>query len=94
MAMATGELLLASLLVVAGTVALIPSVVGINTPQGFIQYFVTSTSNTLGKSPLSGYLSFLEFGVGALLMLSAFYVLRQAAFNLRAADILVKPRES
>lgn len=91
---ALGELLMASLLVVAGTVVLVPSIVGVNTYTGLVQYFTDKTSSVLGGSPLSQYISFIEFGFGVVLMLSAFYSLREAALNLRQAGLSVRPGES
>lgn len=93
LAMAAGELVLASLLVVAGTVVLLPTVVGINTPAGLIQYFAERVYGTVGASPLSQYVSFMEFALGAVLMLSAFYTLRQAALNLREAGLSIRSGE-
>ncbi|MDA4127160.1 MAG: hypothetical protein OK452_08185 [Thaumarchaeota archaeon] len=93
-AIAIGELLVASLLVLAGTVVLVPSVVGINTYAGLVQYFSDRASSVLGGSPLSQYLPFIEFGVGAVLMLSAFFSLREAALNLRQAGLSVRTGES
>jgi hypothetical protein len=92
--MAIGELLLASFLVVVGAATLAPQVAGISTTQGFLQYATSSAATTLTKSPFSAYLPFMEFAIGVVLMLSAFAVLRQAALNLKAADLSVKPRES
>ena len=91
---ALGELVLASLLVVVGTVILVPSVVGVNTYAGLVQYFTDSASGALGGSPLSQYFPFIEFGVGVVLMLSAFFSLREAALNLRQAGLSVRPGES
>ena len=93
-AIAIGELVLASLLVLAGTVVLVPSVVGINTYAGLVRYFTDTASTVLGSSPLSQYLSLIEFGVGVVLMLSAFFSLREAALNLRQAGMSVRPGES
>ncbi len=93
-AIAIGELVIASLLVLAGTVVLVPSVVGVNTYAGLVQYFTERTANILGGSPLSQYLPFIEFGVGVVLMLSAFFSLREAALNLRQAGLSVRTGES
>jgi hypothetical protein len=93
-AIALGELVIASFLVLAGTVVLVPSVVGINTYSGLLQYFSERASSVLGSSPLSQYLPFIEFGVGVVLMLSAFFSLREAALNLRQAGLSVRPGES
>lgn len=93
-AIALGELVIASLLVVAATVVLVPSVIGVNTYAGLVQYFSDRASGMLGSSPLSKYLPFIEFGVGVVLMLSAFFSLREAALNLRQAGLSVRTGES
>jgi hypothetical protein len=93
-AIALGELVMASLLVVTGTVVLVPSVIGVNTYAGLVQYFSDRASNLLGSSPVSQYLPFIEFAVGVVLMLSAFFSLREAALNLRQAGLSVKTGEA
>jgi hypothetical protein len=94
LALALGELLTAALLVLAGAVVLIPTIVGVNTLSSLVQYFATRTSGTVGTSPLSPYLSFMEFAVGVLLLLSAFFALREAALNLKQAGLAVRAGES
>jgi len=91
--LALGELLTAAILVVAGAVVLLPTVVGVNTLTNLVQYFAERTSGSVGTSPFSPYLSFMEFAVGALLLLSAFFALREAALNLRRAGLAVKSGE-
>ncbi len=91
---ALGELLLASLLVFAGAVALIPSAAGVNTPAALIQFFSEKAYGAIGSSPLSQYVSFVEFIVGAVLMLSALYTLRQAALNLKEMGLSVRSGEA
>jgi hypothetical protein len=93
LALALGELLTAAILVVAGVVVLVPTVGGVNTLSSLVQYFAERTSGTLGTSPLSPYLTFMEFAVGVVLLLSAFFALREAAGNLRRAGLAVKPGE-
>lgn len=93
LALALGELLTAAILVVAGTVVLVPTVAGVNTLSSLIQYFAERTSGTLATSPLSPYLTFMEFAVGAVLLLSAFFSLREAAVNLRRAGLAVRSGE-
>jgi preprotein translocase subunit Sec61beta len=93
LAVAIGELVLASLLVLAGTLSLIPTVVGIDTPAGLVQYFAERTYGAIGFSPFGQYVSVVGFVLGALLILSAFYTLRQAAINLREAGLSVKTGE-
>ncbi len=94
LAIAVGELVMASILVVAGTVALVPTVVGANTLASFVEYFAERTSGNMGTSPLSPYISFVEFGLGVLLMLSAFFALREAALNLKRAGVAVRTGEA
>jgi len=94
LAVALGELVMASVLVVAGTIILAPTVVGVSTLSSLVQYFAERTSGTVSTSPLSPYLSFVEFAIGILLMLSAFFALREAALNLRQAGLSIKSGET
>jgi hypothetical protein len=94
LAIALGELIMASILVIAGAVVLVPTVSGVNTLASLVQYFAERTNGSVGGSPLSPYLSFVEFGVGILLMLSAFFALREAALNLKQAGLSVKSGET
>jgi hypothetical protein len=91
---ALGELVLASLLVVAGTVVLVPTVVGINTLSGLAQYFSQRVSTVVGASFLTPYLSFIEFVIGVVLVLSSFFTLREAAAHLKEAGLAVKTGET
>ncbi|HZW85813.1 MAG TPA: hypothetical protein VFE91_07940 [Nitrososphaerales archaeon] len=88
---ALGELTVASILVLAGAVVLLPTVSGVNTPAGLIQYFAERAYGTLGNSPIAPYLPLVEFVLGAVLMTSAFYALRQAALNLKEAGLAIEP---
>lgn len=92
-AIAVGELVMAAILVVAGVVALVPSVAGVDTFSALVQYLLGGISGSLETSPLSAYLSFIEFLVGLVLVLSAFYTLREAASKLKEAGLAVKPGE-
>lgn len=94
LALALGELLTAAILVVAGAVVLVPTVAGVNTLASLVQYFAERTGSTIGTSPLSPYLTFMEFGVGVALLLSAFFALREAALNLRRSGLAVKSGEA
>lgn len=91
---AMGDLLLASLLVIAGAVILVPTVVGVSTLQGLVQFFAERASESTFGSLLTPYLSFVEFAMGALLVISAFYSLREAAANLKQAGISIKSGET
>ncbi|MDA4124357.1 MAG: hypothetical protein OK438_02725 [Thaumarchaeota archaeon] len=90
---AAGELILASLLVLAGTVTLIPVMAGITTPQGLISYFAGQVYSSLAGSPFYPYTGLIEFALGALLVLSAFYTLRQAALSLKEVGLTTKTGE-
>ncbi len=94
LALALGELLTAAILVVAGAVVLVPTVAGVNTLTDLERYFAERVSGTVGSSPLSPYLSFMEFAVGVVLLLSAFFALREAALNLRQAGLAIKSGET
>jgi len=90
---ALGELVLASFLVILGTVALVPALVGINTPEGLLQYLADSARATVGSASLAQYAPVIGFVGGTLLILSAFYTLRQAALSLKKAGFSVKSGE-
>ena len=92
MAIALGELILASFLVVAGIFAFVPNLIGINTPQALI-YFIEQINTPLSRSPFYQYTSGIEFILGALLLLAAFYTLRQAALNLKEMGLSVRTSE-
>jgi hypothetical protein len=94
LAIAMGELLLASLLVVGGTVVLVPTVVGVNSLAGLVQYLGERASEGAAGSLLTPYLSFAEFVVGVVLVLSAFFALREAASNLKEAGLTVRSGET
>ena len=91
--MALGELVLASLLVLSGTIVLVPTLIGINSPTDLLRYFAENTLNGLGNSPLGPYASLIAFILGAVLMLAAFYTLRQAALNLKETGLSIRPED-
>jgi hypothetical protein len=87
LAIALGELVMASILVVAGAVALVPTVVGANTITALAQYFEARTAEGLSTTLLAPYVSLLEFAVGVFLVVSALYALREAASTLKEAGL-------
>jgi hypothetical protein len=89
---AAGELIMASILVVAGTAMLIPAAVGVDTFSGLAQYFSTILQGIPAQSPLAPYLSFFEFGVGIVLVVSAFFALGEAASNLKESGLALEPK--
>ena len=94
LAIAAGELVMASLLVVAGAVVLVPTAAGVNSFAGLVQYFADRIGGNVTGTPLSPYLSFAEFALGVGLVLSAFFALREAATNLKQAGVAVKSGEA
>ena len=94
LAIALGELLMASILVVAGAVVLFPTAIGLNSVGTLAQYYASRVTGSLGGSPISPYVSFVEFAIGALLVLSAFFALREAASDLKGAGFAVRPGEA
>jgi hypothetical protein len=91
---ALGELVLASFLILAGTVVLLPTLAGINTASELVTYFSESFNGVVANTALSPYLPFVEFILGLVLMLSAFYALRHAATSLKEAGFAVEPGET
>lgn len=91
---ALGELALASVLVLMGAVILLPAVAGIDTPAGLAKYFAEEVYGAIATSPLAQYVPLMQFVLGAVLMLSAFYTLRQAALSLKDAGLAIEPGES
>ncbi len=94
LAIAVGELVMASLLVFAGTIVLVPTVAGISSLAGLAQYFAERAGGSLAGSPLSPYISIIEFVLGVALVLSAFFALREAAANLKQVGLAVKSGEA
>jgi len=80
-----GELLVAAFLTVAGFVAIVPSVLGLDSPGQVMRYFgdVFYAVSTAGLS--DPVILGASFAIAVFLLLAAFYTLRQAAPLLRHA---------
>jgi len=78
-----GEIALASFLTILGIAAFVPSLVGLVTPHQFLVYFSRVVAPSLNSGPLYGGAAVLDFVFASLIMVSAFYTLRQASHNLR-----------
>jgi hypothetical protein len=89
---AAGELFMAAILVVAGTAMLVPSVVGVDSLSGLSQYFSILLHGGSTQSPLTPYLSLIEFGIGIVLVISAFFALGEAASNLKESGLVLEPK--
>jgi len=85
---ALGELILASLLAIAGLVTLAPAVVGFGSPQQIITYFSDILSFVSQREPSGVLIVFIEFVFALGLLLSSFYSLRLAATSLKEADLI------
>ena len=91
---AAGEMVMAALLVVAASLVLVPTVLGVSTYTRLEGYFAQTISGVLSGSPISPYLSVVEFAVGVALMLSAFVALHEAALGLKEAGLTVRTGEA
>jgi len=78
-----GEIVLASFLTIFGIAAFVPSLVGLVTPHQFLDYFSRVMAPSLNSGPLYAGAAVLDFVFAALIMVCAFYTLRQASHNIR-----------
>lgn len=91
LAIAIGELVLAAFLTVAGMITFAPAMMGIDTPQKLVLYFSETLSAPLSSLFFTPALPFIEFGISVVLVLGAFYTLRQASVELREAGMTIEP---
>ena len=92
LAVAVGEMVMASILVLVGVVTIVPSAAGSDSVSALVHYFEQLGDLAGGAQQASPAVAFIEFALGALLLLSAFYSLRQAGLHLRRAGLGLKPR--
>ena len=83
----TGELLLAAFLTMAGFLTIVPSVLGLDSPGQVARYFGDVFYGISAAGLSDPALLGMTFGVAVLLLLAAFYTLRQAAPLLRRAGL-------
>jgi hypothetical protein len=87
--MAIGEIVFAGLLLLIGLNLLIPSIFSVADPSRIIDYFknfILTYSNTVGFFDI---IIIVDFFISILMLISAFYMLRQASGNLKEAGLLV-----
>lgn len=87
--MAIGEIVFAGLLLLIGLNLLIPSIFSVADPSRIIDYFknfILTYSNTIGFFDV---IIIVDFFISILMLISAFYMLRQASGNLKEAGLLV-----
>jgi hypothetical protein len=85
-----GEIVLASFLTIIGIVAFIPALIGLVMPQQFLDYFSRIVVPALASSPLFVAAPALDFVLASVLMLCAFYTLRQASQNIRESGLILE----
>lgn len=84
---ALGELILASFLVIAGLSLLAPSLMGIQSPDQLLSYFTQVVDGISAASLSNPLIPFLDFLFALMLLIGAFYLLRQASLNLKKAGL-------
>lgn len=90
LAIAVGELVLASFLAVAGIITFAPAMMGVDTPQKLVLYFSETLSAPLSSIFFTPVLPFLEFAFSVVLVIAAFYTLRQASVELQEAGMTIE----
>jgi len=78
-----GEIILASFLTILGIAAFVPSLIGLVTPHQFLDYFSRALAPSLNSGPLYVAAPAVNFVFAAVIMLCAFYTLRQASQNIK-----------
>lgn len=87
--MALGEIVFSALLLLIGLNLLIPSIFSVANPSKIVDYFknfVITYSNSIGFFDI---IIIVDFLISILMLVSAFYMLRQASGNLKEAGLLV-----
>jgi hypothetical protein len=88
--MALGEIVLASFLTILGLAAFVPVMLGLSSPQQWLDYFSSTLSPSFTSGPLYFGVPLLDFVFSAMLLLGAFYSLRRAAKNLKGAGLILE----
>jgi hypothetical protein len=94
LAVATGEIVLASFLAIFGLAGFMPVMAGLSTPQQWLAYFSSAIGPSLTNGPLYFGVPLLDFVFSAMLLLGAFYSLRRAAKNLKNAGLILESGRS
>ncbi|MDG6928984.1 MAG: hypothetical protein JRN39_02965 [Nitrososphaerota archaeon] len=90
LAMALGEIVLASVLIIGGLILLTPLVAGISQPEQLYTYLVQALLAPIVTTPLFPFVRAIEFGLAIVLMLAAMYTLRQAGASFRKAELVIE----
>ncbi|MGD0396137.1 MAG: hypothetical protein ABSB26_04420 [Nitrososphaerales archaeon] len=84
---AVGELILASLLMISGLLAISALFSGSASSNYIVQFFSSSVNDVVTTSPMQQALPVLELAFSILLLLSALYTLRRASATLKKAGL-------
>ncbi|MEM3186181.1 MAG: hypothetical protein QXQ39_05820 [Conexivisphaerales archaeon] len=87
---AIGEMVISSILIIAGLALLAPIITGLNNINQLYQYFTKLLYYLFMNTQYFPLLKLLDFILAALLLLSAVYTLRYAALSLARAGIEIK----
>lgn len=90
---AAGEVVLASFLTIVGLAAFVPIMAGLDTPQQWFSYVSSSLASSFASGPLYEGAPLLDFVLSVLLLLGAFYTLRQASKSLRRTSLAPQTSE-
>ncbi len=91
--MAVGQVVLASFLTIIGLAAFVPIMAGLDTPQQWFSYVSNSLASSFASGPLYEGAPILDFAFALLLLLGAFYTLRQASKNLKRTTLAPQTSE-
>lgn len=91
--MALGEMVLASFLTIVGLSAFVPAMMGLSSPGQWTTY-LSSVLAPSASGPVSSGIPILDLVLAALLLVGAFYSLREAAKSLKNAGMILEPRGS
>ncbi len=87
---AAGEILFASFLAILGIGAFVPSMIGVESPQQFFNYFSGRLSPSFGTGALAVAAPVIDLGFAIVLIIAALYLLRRAAAELKGAGLVME----
>ena len=82
-----GEIVLASFMTILGIAAFLPSLTGLLTPHQLLDYFSSAVAPSFSSGPLYAAAPALDFVFATVLMVCAFYTLRQASLNIKESSL-------
>lgn len=88
---AAAELVLASFLIIAGLATVLPSVIGLTSPQELVNFIAQITSSLSLQTLSNPVVPALELMLAVLLLFGAFHTVRLAASNLTEVGVVRHP---